>query len=51
MLIFIDDTTTVSVVGHFAPAMGDDLGNGRIEQIVFADQTVSGGAEVRSLMQ
>jgi Ca2+-binding RTX toxin-like protein len=49
--IVIDGSTTVVVVGHFAPAIEDDAGNGRIEQIVFADGTVSGGAEVRSLMQ
>jgi Ca2+-binding RTX toxin-like protein len=49
--MIINDATTVSVVGHFAPAIGDDMGNGRIEQIVFSNETFTSAAEVRSLMQ
>jgi hypothetical protein len=49
--MIINDATTVTVVGHFSPAIEDDAGNGRIEQIVFSDETVTSAAEARSLMQ
>jgi hypothetical protein len=49
--VIIDDATSVLVVGHFAPAIEYDAGNGRIEQIVFSDEIVSGAAQVRSLME
>jgi hypothetical protein len=39
------------VVGHFAPAVEDYTRNGRMEQLVFANETVSGAAEVMALMQ
>jgi hypothetical protein len=51
LLMIIDDFTKVSVVGHFSPAIGRDLGNGRIEQIVIADETVTSADEVRSLVR
>jgi hypothetical protein len=49
--IVVDDPTSVSVVGHFAPAIEEDAGNGRIEQIIFSDETVTSTAEVKALMR
>jgi Ca2+-binding RTX toxin-like protein len=49
--IVVDDATSVSVVGYFAPAVEDDAGNGRIEQIVFSDETFTRAAEIRSLVR
>jgi hypothetical protein len=49
--IIVDDHTSVSVYGHFVPLPGTDHGNGRIEQIVFSDETVSSAAEARSLVR
>jgi hypothetical protein len=49
--IVVDDATTVNVVGHFKPAEESYTWNGRIEQIVFADETVTSAAEVRSLVR
>jgi len=49
--IVINDSTAVTVVGHFVPAVEDYTWNGRMEQIVFTNETVSGAAEVRALMQ
>lgn len=47
--IVVDEATSVSVVGHFAPAIEDDAGDGRIEQIVFSDETITSAAEVGAL--
>lgn len=49
--IVVDEATSVSVVGHFAPAIEDDAGNGRIEQIFFAGETVTSTAEASALMR
>jgi Haemolysin-type calcium binding protein related domain/RTX calcium-binding nonapeptide repeat (4 copies) len=49
--LIVNEGTTVTVVGHFSPAIGDDMGDGRIEQFVFSDGTITSAAEVRSMMQ
>jgi hypothetical protein len=47
--IVIDDAT--SVYGFFVPISGLGQKNGRIEQIVFSDETITSAAEVRSLVR
>ena len=49
MRIVIDPTHRVLVVGRFAPVVGE-MEEGRIEQIIFANETVTSGAELNSLM-
>lgn len=51
LVIMVDDQTSVTIYGQLAPIPGADYGNGRIEQIVFSDETVASTAEVESLMQ
>jgi hypothetical protein len=47
--IVIYDTTSVTVIGHFAPQPGD-TDEGRMEQIIFSDQVFTSAAELNSLM-
>lgn len=47
--IVINDTTSVTVYGHFSPFVGGQE-NGRMEQIIFANETVTSAAELNSLM-
>jgi hypothetical protein len=52
--ILISGTTRVDVHGHFAAVQGTccnfPLKNGRIEQIIFSDETVTSATELNSLM-
>jgi hypothetical protein len=47
--IVIDSTHQVYVIGHFAPVQGETE-DGRMEQIIFSNETITSGAELRSLM-
>ncbi len=47
--LVINATNQVEVVGHFAPVAGE-TDDGRMEQIVFSDETVTSAAELDSLM-
>lgn len=51
--ILTNSTSSVSVIGHFAAIPGLQLknGSGRIEQIVFADETVTTTAELKALLR
>ena len=49
MRIVIDPTHLVLVVGHFAP-LGGEIKDGRMEQIIFSDETITSAAELNSLM-
>ena len=52
--ILISGTTRVDVYGHFAPVEGTccvfPLENGRMEQIIFSNETITSAAELNSLM-
>ena len=47
--IVINDTTSVTVFGHFSPAYPSQE-NGRMEQIIFSNETITSAAELNSLM-
>ena len=45
--IVINNTTSARVYGHFSPFNGV---NGRMEQIIFSNETITSAAELNSLM-
>ena len=47
--IVINATTSVTVFGHFSPTLMGQK-NGRMEQIIFSDETITSAAELNSLM-